>query len=112
MSLTLVIGLSFLAILLYKVYDSVKTSNLTKLEQIKFVISAALILAFITTGYFFAYPQSLYWFIFTAVIILSLSLSSVLVRNEFKRYLALSSKDKIINTCYYALVLISLNIIF
>ncbi|WP_298754049.1 hypothetical protein [uncultured Psychroserpens sp.] len=112
MSYTLIIGFSLLALLLYKVYECVKRNNLTKLGRIKFGISAALIFAFITTGYFLTYPDSLYWFIFSAVIIISVSLSSALVRDEAKRYLALSTKDKMINACYYVLLLVSLNIIF
>ncbi|WP_299272714.1 hypothetical protein [uncultured Psychroserpens sp.] len=112
MSYTLIIGFSLLAVLLYKIYDCVTRNNLTKLGRIKFGISAALIVAFIATGYFLTYPDSLYWFIFSAVIILSLSLSSTLVRNEVKHFMKLSAKDKIINTCYYVLVLVSLNIIF
>ncbi|MCK8479135.1 hypothetical protein [Psychroserpens algicola] len=112
MNYTLIIGLFFLAILLYKVFECVRRNRLSTLGKIKFAISAVLILSFLTTGYFLTYPDSLYWFIFSAVIILSLSLSSSLVRNELKRYMELSRKDKIINACYYTLILVSITIIF
>ena len=112
MSITLIIGISLVSLLVYKVFECVKRNNLSKLERTKFTISSLLILAYISTGYFLNYPDSLYWFIFLAVIILSFSLSSKLVREEFKRYLALSSKDKFINTFYYSLVLVSISIIF
>jgi hypothetical protein len=112
MNYTLAIGLFFLAILLYKVYECVNRNNFTKLGKIKLGISALLISAFLTTGYFLTYPESLYWFIFSAIIVLSGSLSSSLVRNEVKLYLSLSKKDKIINAFYYTLLLISINFIF
>ena len=112
MSYTLIIGLSLVIILFYKAYECLKRNDLTKLGRIKFIISASLILSFITTGYFFSYPSSLYWFIFSAIIILSFSLSSSLVRNEIRRYLALSKKDKIINASFYTLLLLSISIIF
>ncbi len=112
MSTTLIIGISLISLLLYKVLECVKRNNLTKLGKIKFSISSLLIIAYIATGYFLNYPDSLYWFIFLAVIILAFSLSSQLVRQEFKRYLALSNKDKIINTLYYTLTFVSISIIF
>ena len=112
MSTTLIIGLSLISLLIYKVIDCVKRNNLNKLERTKFTISSLLILAYLSTGYFLNYPDSLYWFILLAVIILSFSLSSKLVREEFKRYLTLSTKDKVINALYYSLTLVSISIIF
>nr|WP_321246520.1 hypothetical protein [uncultured Psychroserpens sp.] len=112
MSITLIIGISLISLLIYKVIDCVKRNNLNKLERKKFTISSLLILAYLSTGYFLNYPDSLYWFILLAVIILSFSLSSKLVREEFKRYLTLSSKDKVINALYYSLALVSISIIF
>lgn len=112
MSITLIIGISLVSLLTYKVFECGKRNNLTKLGKIKLTISSLLIVAYIATGYFLNYPDSLYWFIFSAVIIMSFSLSSKLVREEFKRYLALSNKDKCINVIYYSLVLISISIIF
>ncbi|WP_040280593.1 hypothetical protein [Psychroserpens damuponensis] len=112
MSTTLIIGFSLVSLLLYKLFECVKRNNLTKLDKIKFSVSSLLIAAYISTGYFLNYPDSLYWFIFLAVIILSFSLSSKLVREEFKRYLALSNKDKVINAIYYTLALVSISIIF
>ncbi|MEM5563549.1 hypothetical protein WNY78_00465 [Psychroserpens sp. AS72] len=112
MSTTLIIGISLVSLLIYKVFECVKRNKLNKLDRIKFTVSSLLIVAYISTGYFLNYPDSLYWFIFSAVIILSLSLSSKLVREEFKRYLALSNKDKVINALYYSLTLVSISIIF
>ena len=112
MSTTLIIGISLVSILLYKVFECVNRNKLNKLDKIKFAISTLLIVAYIATGYLLNYPDSLYWFIFLAVIIISFSLSSKLVREEFKRYLALNNKDKFINVLYYSLVLISISIIF
>ncbi|SDR79241.1 hypothetical protein SAMN04515667_0678 [Formosa sp. Hel1_31_208] len=112
MSYTFIIGISLIAILLYKFFECARRNNLKKLEKIKFVVSGLLIAAFIATGHFLSYPDSLYWFIFSAIIILSVSLSSKVFRNELKRYLSLSQKDKIINACYYVLLLACINIFF
>ncbi len=112
MSTTLIIGITLISLLLYKVFECVKRNKLNKLDKIKFAISSLLITSYIATGYFLNYPDSLYWFIFLAVIILSFSLSSKLVREEFKRYLALNNKEKCINILYYSLILISISIIF
>ncbi len=112
MSTTLIIGFSLATLLIYKILECVRRNNLSKMGKIKFSISALLIISYIATSYFLNYPDSLYWFIFLAVIILSFSVSSKLVRNEFNRYLALNNKDKVINACYYSLILISLSIFF
>ncbi|MFT5847130.1 MAG: prepilin signal peptidase PulO-like enzyme (type II secretory pathway) [Psychroserpens sp.] len=112
MSITVILGISLISLLVYKVYDCVTRNNLNKLDRIKFTISLLLILTYIATGYFLNYPDSLYWFIFLAILIVSFSLSSKLVREEFSRYLTLSKRDKIINISYYSLVLFSISIIF
>jgi Na+/proline symporter len=108
----IILGVFLISLLIYKVYDCVSRNNLNQLEQIKVTVSSLLILVYISTGYFLNYPDSLYWFIFLAVIILSFSLSSKLVRAEFKRHLTLTNKDKVINIFYYSLVLTSISIIF
>ncbi|MFT4781727.1 MAG: hypothetical protein ACJAZK_002636 [Psychroserpens sp.] len=112
MNIILIIGFFLVSLLIFKVIDCVKRNNLNKLEKIKFTISSLLIVAYVSTGYFLNYPDSLYWFIFLVVIILSFSLSSKLVREEFKRYLTLSNNNKVINVFYYSLVLASISVIF
>lgn len=108
----IILGVFLISLLIYKVYDCVSRNNLNQLEQIKVTVSSLLILVYIGTGYFLNYPDSLYWFIFLALLILSFSLSSKLIREEFKRYLTLSKRERFINICHYSLVFFSISIIF
>ncbi|WP_026754213.1 hypothetical protein [Sediminibacter sp. Hel_I_10] len=112
MNIFLVFGIVCAAILIYKLVAFMERNALSKLDKIKFTVSASMIGVFIITTRLFPFPENLYWFVLFALVVLAVLLTSRMIRQELKRYWSLNRKDQILNLLYYPLLVAVIAIVF
>lgn len=76
----------------------------------RILIASFLVVLFLITSVTLPYPESLYWFIGLGVVFVSLMLSFNVLKSEFKRFLSLNAKNKIVNVLFYSLLILVTNI--
>jgi len=101
-----------ISLVIVKTRTIVLRNNVDPKNEKRILISGVLIVLFIITNATLPYPESLYWFIGLGVIFTSLILSYKILGSEFKRFIYLQPKDKIVNVLFYTLVVVVTSIYF
>jgi len=110
MIFTLVFLTAIVALIVSKAKTIVLRNNLDTKSQERFLSTTILLVLFIVTNATLPYPQSLYWFFGLGVVFTSVFFSHKVLKTEFKRFLSLNLKDKIVDITFYSLVIIVTNI--
>ena len=106
-----VIFLTIVTILIiFKLRAIALRNNLDSTSEKKLSIIASLAIIFITTNLTLPYPQSLYWFVILGLTASTMVLLFDVVKNEFKRFLALKTREKAINILFYSLLIVVTNL--
>ncbi len=110
MIFTIVFLTAIIALIIAKTNAIVKRNNLNPSNEKRVLIAGVLLILFLITNATLPYPESLYWFIGLAVVFVSFILTFKVLKQEMKRFMAMGSKDKIVNVLFYSLVIIVTNI--
>ncbi len=96
--ISIIIGLIFI-----KMGDISKRNNLQTKDEKKLVTAGALLILFLITNVTLPYPQSLYWFIFSGVILVGSLLCVNIIKIEAKKFRKLKFRDQLLNVLFYSL---------
>lgn len=110
MTFTLVFLTIIISLIVSKTKTIVHRNNLDSKNEKRVLIAGVLLALFLITNVTLPYPQSLYWFIGLGVMSTALILTYNVLRREFKRFLGLSTKDKVVNVLFYSLLIVITNI--
>ncbi|MFC0603273.1 hypothetical protein [Winogradskyella pulchriflava] len=110
MTFTIVFLTLIIALIVSKTKTIVLRNNLDAKNEKRVLITGVLLVIFLITNATLPYPQSLYWFIGLGVLFTGAILSYKVLKVEFKRFLSLNAKDKIVNVMFYSLLIVVTNI--
>jgi hypothetical protein len=110
MTFTIVFLSAIITLIVLKAKTVVLRNNLDIKNEKRVLITSVLFVLFLITNATLPYPQSLYWFIGLGVVFTGIILSYNVVKIEFKRFLSLNTKDKMVNVLFYSLLIIVTNI--
>lgn len=110
MTFTVVFLTAIIALIISKTRTIVLRNKLDSKNEKRLLITGALIILFLITNATLPYPQSLYWFIALGVASVGSILSFNIIKTEFKRFMALEAKDRVINVLFYSLLVIVTNL--
>lgn len=110
MTFTIVFLTAIVALIVSKTRTIILRNNLDSKNEKRVLITGTLIVLFLITNATLPYPQSLYWFIALGVVSTSSILSFNVIKREFKRFLALETKDRVVNVLFYSLLIIVTNL--
>ena len=107
MTFTIVFLTVIIALIVSKTRAIVLRNNLDDLSEKRLLITGGLLILFLITNVTLPYPESLYWFIGLGIVFTGIILSFNVLKKEYKRFLSLSTKSKIVNVLFYSLLIIS-----
>ncbi|WP_426431708.1 hypothetical protein ACPX19_04325 [Winogradskyella sp. HB-48] len=110
MTFTTVFLAAIIALIIRKTRDIVLRNNLDSKKEKHFVIASTLLILFLVTNATLPYPESLYWFIGMGIVSAISILSYSVIKKEFKRFIALNTKEKVQNILFYSLLVVVTNI--
>lgn len=110
MTFTIVFLTAIVALIVSKTRTIILRNNLDSKNEKRVLITGSLIVLFLITNATLPYPQSLYWFIALGVVSTSSILSFNVIKREFKRFMALETKDRVVNILFYSLLIIVTNL--
>ncbi|MEN8885203.1 MAG: hypothetical protein ABF246_02320 [Winogradskyella sp.] len=110
MNLTLIFITAISVLIVFKLRDISLRNKLSLNEEKRLVIAGGLFILFFVTNITLPYPQSLYWFIFTGIALVSFVLSFGILKKEIKRLKTLKTKDVIINVAVYSLFFVVIHL--
>jgi hypothetical protein len=110
MTFTTVFLVAIIALIIAKTRDIVLRNNLDAKKEKRLIIANILFILFLVTNATLPYPDSLYWFIGLGIVISTAILSYDVIKKEFKRFMALETKDKLQNILFYSLLVVVTNI--
>lgn len=110
MTFTIVFLTAIVALIVSKTRSIILRNNLDSKNEKRVLITGSLIVLFLITNATLPYPQSLYWFIALGVVSTSSILSFTVIKREFKRFMALETKDRVVNILFYSLLIIVTNL--
>ena len=110
MTFTIVFLTLIIALIVTKIRTIVLRNNLDTKNEKRLLITGVLIIIFFITNATLPYPQSLYWFIGLGVVFTGIILSYNVLKTEFRRFLNLTTKDKLVNVLFYSLLIVVTNI--
>ncbi|WP_439151068.1 hypothetical protein [Winogradskyella sp.] len=110
MTFTIVFLTAIIALIISKTRTIILRNNLDSKNEKRLLITGSLIVLFLITNATLPYPQSLYWFIALGVVSSSSILSYSVIKREFKRFMALETKDRVVNVLFYSLLIIVTNL--
>ena len=110
MTFTIVFLTALIALIISKTRTIVLRNRLNSTNEKRVTIAGVLLVLFLITNITLPYPESLYWFIGLGVVFTSIILNLGVIKKETRRFLALNTKEKVINILFYSLVLIMTNI--
>lgn len=98
---------ALIALLLVKIKDISLRQNLNTFKERRLLLSGGLLILFLITSLLFPYPDSIYWFIVSAVLLVASSVSFDIMKIEIKRLNTLRKKDRILNVLFYSLIIVT-----
>ena len=110
MTFTIVFLTAITALIVSKIRAIVLRNNLYDVNEKRLLITGGLLILFLITNVTLPYPESLYWFIGLGIVFTGIILSFNVLKKEYKRFLSLSTKSKIVNVLFYSLLLVVTNI--
>jgi amino acid transporter len=110
MTFTTVFLVAIIALIIAKTRDIVLRNNLDAKKEKRLIIASILFILFLVTNATLPYPDSLYWFIGLGIVFSTAILSYDVIKKEFKRFMALETKDKLQNILFYSLLVVVTNI--
>ncbi len=110
MIFTIVFLTAIITLITSKIRTIVLRNNLDAKNEKRILITGVLVVLFLITSATLPYPESLYWFLGLGVVFTSIILSYSVVKIELKRFLALKTKDKVVNVLFYSLLIVVTNI--
>lgn len=110
MTFTIVFLTAITALIVSKIRAIVLRNNLDDVNEKRLLITGGLLILFLITNVTLPYPESLYWFIGLGIVFTGIILSFNVLKKEYKRFLSLSTKSKIVNVLFYSLLLVVTNI--
>ncbi|MBO6879998.1 hypothetical protein [Winogradskyella sp.] len=110
MTFTIVFLTAIIALIVSKIRTIVLRNNLDDVNEKRLLITGGLLILFFVTSATLPYPESLYWFIGLGVVFTGVLLSFNVLKKEFKRFLKLRTKDKVVNVLFYSLFIVVTNI--
>jgi amino acid transporter len=110
MTFTIVFLTVIIALIVSKTRAIVLRNNLDDLSEKRLLITGGLLILFLITNVTLPYPESLYWFIGLGIVFTGIILSFNVLKKEYKRFLSLSTKSKIVNVLFYSLLIVVTNI--
>ncbi|WP_369998728.1 hypothetical protein [Winogradskyella sp.] len=99
-----------IALIVSKTRAIVLRNNLDDISEKRLLITGGLLILFLITNVTLPYPESLYWFIGLGIVFTGIILSFNVLKKEYKRFLSLSTKSKIVNVLFYSLLIVVTNI--
>ena len=106
MIFTIIFLTAIIALIVSKTKAVVLRNKLNPSSEKRVLIAGFLVILFLITNVTLPYPESLYWFIGLSVVFVSVILTFSVLKKEMKRFLALTTKDKIVNTLFYSLLVV------
>lgn len=106
---TVVFLTALIAFIASKTRTIILRNNLDAKKAKRILIAGVLIALFLITSATLPYPESLYWFIVLGIVLTSIILSFDVLKIEVKRFISLSTKDKIVNVLFYSLLFVFTN---
>ena len=110
MTFTLIFLTLIITFIVFKTRNIVLRNNLNSNNEKRVLITSVLIVLFLITNVTLPYPESLYWFIGLGVVATAFILSFPILKKEMKRFVALNTKNKIVNILFYSLLVVITNI--
>ncbi|WP_370012491.1 hypothetical protein [Winogradskyella sp.] len=110
MTFTIVFLTVIIALIVSKTRAIVLRNNLDDISEKRLLITGGLLILFLITNVTLPYPESLYWFIGLGIVFTGIILSFNVLKKEYKRFLSLSTKSKIVNVLFYSLLIVVTNI--
>ncbi|WP_370003454.1 hypothetical protein, partial [Winogradskyella sp.] len=89
-----------IALIVSKTRAIVLRNNLDDISEKRLLITGGLLILFLITNVTLPYPESLYWFIGLGIVFTGIILSFNVLKKEYKRFLSLSTKSKIVNVLF------------
>jgi len=75
-------------------------------DEKRLLVAGGLVILFLITNITLPYPQSLYWFLFLGIILISFVLCRGIIKKESLRFKSLNTKDMTVNVAFYGLFII------
>ncbi len=110
MTFTIVFLVIISSLIFSKLKDISLRNNLNVKDEKRLLIAGGLVILFVITNLTLPYPQSLYWFIFLGVMLVSSVLCFDIIKKEAVRFKSLKTKDRIINTLFYSLFIVAMHL--
>ncbi len=106
MTFTIIFLVIISTLIFSKLRDISLRNNLNDKSEKRLIITGGLIVLFLVTNITLPYPQSLYWFLFLGVVLVSAVICSDIIKKELVRFKNLKTKDMIVNVVFYSLFIV------
>jgi hypothetical protein len=106
MTFTIVFLVFISSLIFLKLRDISLRNNLNVKSEKRLLVAGGLVIIFLVTNATLTYPESMYWFLFLAILLIGSVMCLDILKKEASRFKNLKTKDMIMNVLFYSLFMI------
>ena len=97
---------TIVAFITIKLKDISLRQNLNNDKERRLLLSGGLVILFLMSSAVLPFPESLYWFLVLGILFTICLISFDIVKMEWRRFLKLEKKKRVINVLFYSLLVV------
>ena len=97
---------TIVAFITIKLKDISLRQNLNDDKERRLLLSGGLVILFLMSSAVLPFPESLYWFFVLGILFTICLISFDIVKMEWRRFLKLEKKKRVINVLFYSLLVV------